>query len=124
MPHYTLNFTSYKNSPLNPVFFCLPATPPKTDMEAVAPSDPKKDERQINCQEHVSEDSSQICKGNGTVDSGVHSTAESVDHAYPYIPLFFIMANAVLQKLAVVASFPGCVMHGVYLYSRFFPVLS
>ena len=73
-------------------------------MAAVAPSDPKRDERQINCQERVNDNSSQSCKENGTGDYGVHSTAGGVDHHYPYIPLFFIMANAVLQKLATVAS--------------------
>ena len=74
-------------------------------MEAVAPSEPKREKRQINCQERVSEGNSQDCKGNGTGDSSGHSTAENVDRAYPYIPLFFIMANAVLQKLAIVASY-------------------
>lgn len=104
LPSPYFEFVATKPQPLNlNTTPPLPATPPNTDMEAVAPIQPEREKRRINCQERATESNSQDCKENGTGDSGVHSTVEYVDRAYPYIPLSFIMANAVLQKLAIVS---------------------
>lgn len=95
-------------------------------MEAEPRAEPSKSDGEkypINYHERVieGEGDPQHCKGDIEGDSGVSPITENVDRRYPYIPLFFIMANAALQKWAIALHFIGK-LERIFKRLFFFPV--